>query len=274
MNKLFSKISIPPCSCTSDNTLHCTHYIVFIDICTLFCIGSVFVGFKDSVFEHSTPIRHMCELYQTLQSISFTKSILFIYSDGGPDHRLTYFSVKLSLICLFLKLDLDYLCAGRTVPYHSWRNHVERIMSILNLGLQCVGLALSKMTDEFEKEAAKCNSLSELRKHLQGKEEDVQDSLSPVKILLCTLFSRLKLHDEYLHTFVSVSANELSHFWSAIIALDATLTEQGIYRQETMGCHPQVLEFISHCCQSNHYTFDILKCGKASCNHCNQFVFL
>ena len=110
------------------------------------------------------------ELYHILQSTSFSNSVLFLYSDGGPDHRLTYISVKLSLICLFLKLDLDYLGAGRTAPYHSWRNPVERIMSVLNLGLQCVGLAREKMTDDFEKEVAKCNSLSELRKHLHEKE--------------------------------------------------------------------------------------------------------
>ena len=103
----------------------------------------------------------MCELYNILCSVSFSKSILFLYSDGGPDHRLTYVSVKLSLICLFLKLDLDYLCAGRAAPYHSWRNPVERIMSILNLGLQCVGLARAEMPAEKVK---KCSNISELRR--------------------------------------------------------------------------------------------------------------
>ena len=112
-------------------------------------IGSVFIGLKNNVFEHSTPFRHACEPHNILQSLSLSKSILFVYSDGGPDHRLTYFSVKLSLICLFLKQDLDYLCAGRTAPHHSWRNPVERIMSILNLGLQCVGLARALMPDEL-----------------------------------------------------------------------------------------------------------------------------
>ena len=175
-------------------------------------LGSVFVGLKDAVFEHSTPFRHVCELHQILQTTSFTKPVLFLYSDGGPDHRLTYFSVKLSLICLFLTLDLDYLCAGRTAPYHSWRNPVERVMSILNLGLQCVGLARSKMGDEFEKEVAKCSNLSELRQHLEGMKADVDDSLSPVKILLCTLFCRLKLHDQFIETFTSASTSELSHF--------------------------------------------------------------
>ena len=67
--------------------------------------------------------------------------ILFLYSDGGPDHRLTYVSVQASLIALFKNLDLDILCVARTAPYQSWR---ERIMSLLNMGLQSVGLMRRK----------------------------------------------------------------------------------------------------------------------------------
>lgn len=100
----------------------------------------------------------MTKLYKVLQNESFSKPILFLYSDGGPDHRLTYVNVQLSL----LKYDLDYLCAGRTAPHHSWRNSVEQIMSILNLGLQCVGLARSEMEEKYETIVKKCSSLSEL----------------------------------------------------------------------------------------------------------------
>ena len=102
--------------------------------------GEVHVGLKDAVFEPSSPLRHTTELHSLLITRLQSKSVLFLYSDGGPDHRLTYISVQLSLIALFLNLDLDFLCAGRTASYHSWRNPVERIMSIVNLGLQCVGL--------------------------------------------------------------------------------------------------------------------------------------
>ncbi len=62
--------------------------------------------------------------------------------------RLTFASVKCTLIALFRKLDLDYLCAARTAPYHSYRNPVERIMSIINLGLQSVGLARRQLDNE------------------------------------------------------------------------------------------------------------------------------
>lgn len=102
-------------------------------------------------------------LYILSSDTHLQKSILFLYSDGCPDHRLTYVSVQVSLIALFLTLDLDFLCAARTAPSHSWRNPVERVMSTLNLGLQCIGLMREKGDSDFETEAAKCNSLVALR---------------------------------------------------------------------------------------------------------------
>ena len=59
-------------------------------------------------------------------------------------------SVKLSLIALFRVLNLDMLVALRTAPSNSWANPVERIMSIINIGLQGVGLMRQKMSDDFE----------------------------------------------------------------------------------------------------------------------------
>ena len=74
-------------------------------------------------------------------------------------------------------------------------------MSIVNLGLQCVGLARAEMPDEVEKEVGKCNSLSELRRTLEGKQLAVSDSLSPVKVLLPRIFVRLKLNDRQFSVF-------------------------------------------------------------------------
>jgi hypothetical protein len=112
--------------------------------------GQVFVGLKDAVFQSSSPLRHATKLHTLLLQRVAARTILFIYSDGGPDHRLTYISVQLSLIALFLNLNLDFLVACRTAPNHSWKNPVERgVMSLLNIGLQCVGLMRAKMSDDF-----------------------------------------------------------------------------------------------------------------------------
>lgn len=70
--------------------------------------GQVHVSPKDTVFEPSSPFRHACELYNVLQSSSFSMSVLILYADGGPDHRLMYASVQFSLVCL----SKAYLCAG------------------------------------------------------------------------------------------------------------------------------------------------------------------
>ena len=82
-----------------------------------------------------------------------------IYSDGGPDHRLTYLTTKIVLICLFLRCNLDFLAAVRTAPYQSWRNPVERIMATLNLALQGVGLMREKMPPQFEAAISSCKSV-------------------------------------------------------------------------------------------------------------------
>lgn len=103
--------------------------------------GLVFVGMKEALFKPSSPHRHMTELVTILKSQPSIpeKPALFIYTDGGLNHRLTYLSVQLSLISVFLKVDLDFLCAAGTAPYHSWRKPAER-MSTINLELQCVGI--------------------------------------------------------------------------------------------------------------------------------------
>ena len=92
--------------------------------------SQVFVGIKEAVFEPSRALRHASEVHDILPTEIGMKSVLFLYTDGGPDHRTTYISTQLSVIALFLNLNLDYLCAARTAPHNSWRNPVERMMSI------------------------------------------------------------------------------------------------------------------------------------------------
>ena len=83
--------------------------------------GKVLVGLKEAVFEPSSPPRHIAELYHIVTSQDLQMMlIIFMYTDDGPDHRLTFLSVQLPLISLFLKLDLNFLCVCRTTPFHSW----------------------------------------------------------------------------------------------------------------------------------------------------------
>ena len=111
-----------------------------------FYCGKAFVCLKDKVTQPSSALQHATELSLLLQSPVFgnivaSKAILVTVSDGGPDHRITYVSVQLSLICLFMALDLDMLVVARTCPYQSRKNIVEHVMSTLNLALMNIAFA-------------------------------------------------------------------------------------------------------------------------------------
>ena len=82
-------------------------------------------------------------------------------TDGGPEHRVNFESVKILLILMFKQLKLDSLIVIRTAPGKSYVNIVERIMSTLNVGFQNV--ALEREQSGSEKEIRKYKDLSELR---------------------------------------------------------------------------------------------------------------
>ena len=229
--------------------------------------GQVFVGIKDAVYQASSPLRHAAELHSELITRIGSKSILLLYSHGGPDHRLTYVSVQLSLIALFLNLNLDFLVACRTAPNHSWKNPVERIMSILNLGLQCVGLMRAKMSDDFESAIANANNLKQLRQ--AGNPEDVPVSLKPAIDLLHGVLKRLQLKGKAFEIYDAATEEEIEEFWSVLLLIDSTLTRDNLTKKN-LQAKANVCAFMKHCCRIRHYSFQVKKCGKPSCSLCKQ----
>ena len=175
--------------------------------------GQVFFALKEGAFEPSSPIRHVTELISSLEQLATTKPMLLLYyTDGGPDHRLTYLSVQVALIALFRRLDLDYLCAARTAPCHSRKNPVERVMSIFNLGLQSVGLMREDKGPEYEEIARKCNNLSDLRAAAEKNPEFKSltlDSIASVKVLLTQLFEILQLKDVKFKPTIAASEDSI-----------------------------------------------------------------
>ena len=234
--------------------------------------GVVNVSLKEAAFEASSPIRHACELGKLLTSQNLSKPILCIYTDGGSDHRLTFLSVKLALVCLFLLHDLDYLLAARTAPYHSWRNPVERIMSTLNLGLQSVGLQRHAGDVRFESEASNCNSLSDLRraavKRPEFREEAI-DCIAPVKALLNSIFCRLKLKDKPVVTSDSAQTEEIDALWNALGGIMANVpSQQSLHKKSDLKDAPSISLFLEHCTRQRHYFFEVRKCGQVACGIC------
>ena len=65
---------------------------------------------------------------------------------------------------MFSVHDLDELIIFHTAAGHSYRNPVECIHAIANLGLQSVGMMRQKMSPDMENLVKNCNSNEELRK--------------------------------------------------------------------------------------------------------------
>ena len=112
------------------------------------------------------------------------KPTLAIVSDGEPDHCIGY---QLSMICLFMSLDLDMLVVSCTCPYQSWHNIAECIMSTLNLALMNIALARKELPEEFERLLCNKTTLTENREVAAcypGFSEALVDSMQQV---ICTL---------------------------------------------------------------------------------------
>jgi hypothetical protein len=149
--------------------------------------------------------------------------------DGGPDHHCTYARVQLSYICLFIALDLDYFVAVRTPPQNSWKNPVERIMSILNLGLQSVSLMRTEMNDDSERLMSKCGTMNKIRKTAEENptlKVDLNASLQAPINLIRSVFDRQFLKDEPFKTFTAASETEMERLWKTMQLVDDSVTNE------------------------------------------------
>ena len=229
--------------------------------------GKVFVGYKDAAFEASSPLRHATELYSLLIERVGSKTILFLYTDGGPDHHITYGSVQLALIAMFLNLDLDLVVAGRTAPHHSWRNPVERVMAVVNLGLQCIGIMRTEGSDAFEQAIKNVSNLQQLRQAAYNFKDDYNQSIAAPKALLSNITKRLELKGEKLKVFESAKEQEIEAFWEVLLTVDDTLRMTDTTKA-VLKSKEKLQKFMKHCCQIRKYSFCIKKCGSSDCTLC------
>eukprot|EP00117_Sycon_ciliatum_P016059 scpid36605/ scgid15654/ len=239
--------------------------------------GKVYVSVKHTALQPSSPLRHAAELKKVLRRASVNtvkKPILLLYTDGGPDHRVTYVSVQVSLMCLFKSLGLDYLVAMRTAPMQSYRNIVERVMSILNLGMQAIGMMRSTMADDMEKLLKNVNSMAELRAQAE-RHPALKDAVSkameaPMELMSSTL-SRLKLKDEPVTVLPGADDASIDEMWEEMKTIDPAVSRADT-TQLAIKSKQQLQEFYKHCCHVRHYAFTIKKCGEETCEICGPPV--
>ena len=98
--------------------------------------GQVYVAVKSSIMQPSTVVRAHTELSKVLIREKKNKQTVgILLTDGGPEHNLNFMSVQIVLILLWRMVKFGVLVVCRSCPQNSWTNEVERVMSVLNLGL-------------------------------------------------------------------------------------------------------------------------------------------
>ena len=119
----------------------------------LFLSGRPFFTTKDKVsapfwsIAHGADLRSIIRFHNSTDGASIDKEILVMFTDSSSDHNGMHISTQVSIICLFIQVNLDMLVALGCFPTQSWVNPSERIISILNLSLQNCSLEWVKMSD-------------------------------------------------------------------------------------------------------------------------------
>ena len=228
--------------------------------------GTVFAGLQDNVFQPSSCLRHLAEF----NSISPEETpIECHYHDGGPDHNVRHMHSKLANIAYFLQRNLDLLCSVQTPPYHSWKNPCERCMSLLNIGLQGMGVMRqeTKTCNDYLKNA---NNLSPIRKLKETHPDivvEVEDALRLTKNLMESVFGRISLKGNQLKTFDAASEEEIAKFAEVLKKIDEDFDISSITntKKPLTKLSNKMRLFLDGHCKERHYLFSIKKCGSNDC---------
>ena len=232
-----------------------------------FVRGKVTTIINDSVFQTSSPFRHTAALIKMLHHQDQIK-VLMKFSDGGTDQRNTLEAVKCASICLFKELNLDMLILARCAPGHSWVNPAERVMSILNLGLQNCSLQRDAADDETEKRINNCNSMAAIQK-LADKHDGIKEkwakAVEPVQSVVKDRFMRLSLKEEPFQHEEPVTERAINELKECHLKKLFPTLDLSKLRKDHTSKVPSYHAWLEAHCRQRQYNFQIRKCNDESC---------
>lgn len=227
--------------------------------------GDVHITLKDKIFQPSTPFRHAAETVKIVRSyfseddVNANKPIIVRYTDGGPDHRPTFASVQLASILEFIALDLDMVIACRCAPHQSYNNPAERMMSLLNLGLQNVSLTRKEMEIGHEMKMKSMSTMSAVRKNknevlISALKESINAPIQIVK----DVFSRLKRTHGDVYAHDACSEDEITGILNIAQIVSEDLNAENVKKLKDLTKVPELKNFVERHCRKRQYSFQVL----------------
>ncbi|KAK7092705.1 hypothetical protein V1264_008410 [Littorina saxatilis] len=231
-----------------------------------FVRGKVTTAINDSAFQAASPFRHAAMLAKVIEKDG-APHVLLKYTDGGTDQRNTLESVKCATICLFSEFSFDMVVSVRCAPGQSYINPAERVMSLLNLGLQNCATERSAMDEASEKIIKTCNSVSSIRdseKKNPNMKQQWMESIEPVQAAIASRFRRLKLKDEPVAVIDPVSEENIDALQRHLRELFPSLHLGKLQKLHTQRCNEYMAWKVAHC-HETQYTFQVRKCDDVKC---------
>ena len=233
-----------------------------------FVCGKVTTCLNDSAFQTSSPFRHAAMMVKMFENDPLpVPNILLKYSDGGTDQRNTLESVRCATICLFKELNFDMVIAARCAPGQSYMNPAERVMSILNIGLQTCATERRAMDEKTESLLKRCSSVANVRSLAEKNHEIKQkwlESVEPVQAVIRSRFRRLNLKEEPITVIDPVTDQDIGILKRHLRGLFPTLDLNKLQKLHTRKNQAYMTWKSNHCHETN-YTFQVRKCQDLSC---------
>ena len=173
--------------------------------------GFVTVSVHDRTLNPSTGLQHSANSYDyilrqakkrcnaddvdNLETLKrFFPLLLHIETDGGPDHNFTFLRNTMALFGLFLICDVDKLTATRCCPGLSFLNIVERAMSLVNMGISSLSLAIDPNADKFlvDEVIKGMSSMKNVRESISDYDKAMQAAIEIIERQL----NKLSVHEE------------------------------------------------------------------------------
>jgi len=145
-------------------------------------------------------------------------------------------------------------------------------MSVINFGLQLIGLSRRQLEDQVEEQdVRKCGSVSEVRELASkkpGLKESLMDSMSSVKVTLINVANRLEWKGRNFSVHVAATTESLTELWSTLKEINSEFNPLHTDKISRKTLSATLQLYLKHCCRERHYFFDIKKCGDSNCNMC------
>ena len=232
-----------------------------------FVQGTVTTCINDSVFQASNPFRHAMMLIRVAQGAEQRKTMLLKFTDGGTDQRNNLEAVKCAGICIFKELNLDMLIHARCAPGHSYTNPAERVMSVLNIGIQNCALERQELDKDSETNLKRFGSMADIRTAAvinPALKQKWHETISPVQSIVESRFKRLKLKEEPMQSIAPLDEDDIDHLKRHLRTLFPKLDVNKLQKAHTAKV-TAYNDWLERHCRVRHYTFQIRKCDDSKC---------